>query len=32
MWWVVTGVGVATTVLLWIYDRYARTTGTGETA
>jgi predicted MFS family arabinose efflux permease len=24
MWWVVTGVGVATTVLLWIYDRYAR--------
>jgi POT family proton-dependent oligopeptide transporter len=28
MWWVVTGVGVATTVLLWIYDRYARTAGT----
>lgn len=24
MWWVVTGVGLATTVLLWIYDRYAR--------
>lgn len=25
MWWVVTGVGLVTTVLLWIYDRYART-------
>jgi POT family proton-dependent oligopeptide transporter len=25
MWWVVTGVGVATTVLLWIYDRMFRT-------
>ena len=24
MWWVVTAVGLATTVLLWIYDRYAR--------
>jgi predicted MFS family arabinose efflux permease len=24
MWWVVTGVGVVTTALLWIYDRYAR--------
>jgi proton-dependent oligopeptide transporter, POT family len=27
MWWVVTGVGLATTVLLWVYDRYARTAG-----
>jgi POT family proton-dependent oligopeptide transporter len=27
MWWVVTGVGVATTVLLWIYDRAFRTAG-----
>jgi predicted MFS family arabinose efflux permease len=25
MWWVVTGVGLVTTVLLWIYDTYART-------
>jgi dipeptide/tripeptide permease len=24
IWWVVTGVGVATAVLLWIYDRYFR--------
>ena len=24
IWWVVTGVGVATATLLWIYDRYAR--------
>ena len=28
MWWVVTGVGLVTTVLLWIYDRYARTVKT----
>ncbi len=25
IWWSVTGVGLATTLLLWIYDRYART-------
>lgn len=25
MWWVVTGVGIATAVLLWIYDRIVRT-------
>jgi proton-dependent oligopeptide transporter, POT family len=24
IWWVVSGVGVATTILLWIYDRVAR--------
>ena len=24
IWWTVTGVGVATTVLLWVYDRYFR--------
>ncbi len=24
VWWCVTGVGVATAVLLWIYDRFAR--------
>ena len=30
MWWVVTAVGLGTTVLLWIYDRYVRTAG--ETA
>jgi proton-dependent oligopeptide transporter, POT family len=24
IWWVVTGVGVATTLLLWIYDRFVR--------
>jgi hypothetical protein len=24
MWWVVTAVGLGTTLLLWIYDRYAR--------
>src|SRR5713226_7531277 len=27
MWWVVTSVGVATAAQLWIYDKYARTTG-----
>ena len=26
MWWVVTGVGLATALLLWIYDRYVRAT------
>jgi hypothetical protein len=30
VWWVVTGVGVATTVLLWIYDRAFRTTSTPQ--
>ena len=25
IWWSVVAVGLATTVLLWIYDRYART-------
>jgi hypothetical protein len=25
IWWCVTGVGVATTVLLWIYDKAFRT-------
>ena len=25
MWWVVTGVGVATALLLWVYDRVVRT-------
>ena len=24
IWWAVTGVGVATTILLWIYDRFVR--------
>ncbi len=24
IWWIVSGVGVATTVLLWIYDRFVR--------
>ena len=24
VWWSVVGVGVATTLLLWIYDRYVR--------
>jgi hypothetical protein len=24
MWWWVVGVGIATTVLLWIYDRLVR--------
>lgn len=24
IWWLVTGVGVATAILLWIYDKYAR--------
>ena len=27
IWWVVTGVGAATTVLLWIYDKAFRTSG-----
>jgi proton-dependent oligopeptide transporter, POT family len=31
IWWVVTGVGVATTVLLWIYDRAFRTPGASQT-
>jgi dipeptide/tripeptide permease len=31
IWWVVTGVGVATAVLLWIYDRYFRAAITGST-
>jgi dipeptide/tripeptide permease len=26
MWWVVTGVGIATALLLWIYERYVRAT------
>ncbi|MFZ0416691.1 MAG: MFS transporter [Candidatus Sulfotelmatobacter sp.] len=30
IWWVVTGVGVATTVLLWIYDRAFRTASTPQ--
>jgi hypothetical protein len=25
MWWVVTGVGLATAAALWIYDRVVRT-------
>jgi len=28
IWWVVTGVGIATTAMLWIYDRMFRTAGT----
>jgi hypothetical protein len=24
IWWTVTAVGVGTTVLLWVYDRYFR--------
>jgi MFS family permease len=28
MWWVVTGVGVATAMALWIYDKFFRETGT----
>src|SRR6202030_2456236 len=27
IWWTVTGVGVATTVLLWVYDKAFRTSG-----
>ena len=29
IWWTVTGVGLATTALLWIYDRYFRVAGAG---
>jgi POT family proton-dependent oligopeptide transporter len=28
IWWVITGVGIATTALLWIYDKVFRTRGT----
>jgi proton-dependent oligopeptide transporter, POT family len=31
IWWCVTGVGVATTVLLWIYDKAFRTPSTAST-
>ena len=30
LWWCVTGVGLATAAALWVYDRYARTTGTDQ--
>jgi proton-dependent oligopeptide transporter, POT family len=30
MWWVVTSVGLVTTVLLWIYDKTLRTTDAGS--
>ena len=30
IWWVVTGVGVSTTALLWIYDRAFRTVSTPQ--
>ena len=30
MWWVVTGIGVATTILLWIYDRWFRSAAVSE--
>jgi POT family proton-dependent oligopeptide transporter len=29
MWWTVTGVGLVTAALLWVYDRYVRTRGVG---
>ncbi|HEY1463197.1 MAG TPA: MFS transporter [Terriglobales bacterium] len=32
MWWVVCGVGVATTIVLWIYDRTFGSTSTTQTA
>jgi hypothetical protein len=31
IWWSVTGVGLATAVLLMIYDKFFRTAGTAET-
>jgi POT family proton-dependent oligopeptide transporter len=30
MWWFVTGVGVATAALLWVYDRFFRTVGAAD--
>jgi proton-dependent oligopeptide transporter, POT family len=30
MWWVVTGVGVATAAALWVYDRFFRVVAAGE--
>ncbi len=32
MWWVILGVGVATTVLLWIYDRFMLPNPTSDSA
>jgi proton-dependent oligopeptide transporter, POT family len=32
MWWVIIGVGVATTILLWIYDRFMLPTAAPELA
>jgi len=29
VWWSVVAVGVATTILLWIYDKYARVPAVG---
>ncbi len=28
IWWVITGVGLATAAGLWLYDKFVRTTGT----
>jgi hypothetical protein len=30
VWWSVVGVGLATTLMLWIYDRLVRIEGTAE--
>jgi hypothetical protein len=32
IWWSVVAVGVATTLLLWIYDRYVRVPDTSPAA
>jgi proton-dependent oligopeptide transporter, POT family len=32
IWWTVTGVGIVTAALLWVYDRFARTAGTVKNA
>jgi len=30
MWWVITGVGVLTAILLWIYDKFVLPKPAGE--
>jgi hypothetical protein len=32
MWWVITGVGVLTAILLWIYDKFVLPKPADETA
>src|SRR5438309_5074686 len=32
IWWTVTGVGIVTAAMLWVYDRFARTGGTVKNA